>query len=63
MWQQRDLPARLFDIAGYTTAEKPESGWIQATLDDEMDMHQIVPGAIIRDLMDIGGPRLCYEYL
>ncbi|KAL0640687.1 hypothetical protein Q9L58_000358 [Maublancomyces gigas] len=63
LWQQRDLAARLFDIAGYTTAVEPEGGWIQATLDDEMDMHGIIPGARIRDLMDIGGPILCYEYL
>lgn len=63
MWQQRDLAARLSDIAGYTTASEPQGGWVKATLEDKMDMHKIVPSMSIRDLMDISGPELCYEYL
>lgn len=63
MWQQQDPAARLFDIAGFTTAMEPEGGWIRATLEDEMDMHGIVKKERIGDLMNIEGPVLCYEYL
>jgi tyrosinase len=63
-WQQRDLPARLRDIAGYTTQSEPATGWVDATLNDELNMFGIIPNAKVRDVMDIrGGGRLCYDYV
>ena len=62
-WQKRSLPARLRDIAGYTTQNKPPTGWVDATLDDELNMFGIIPNATVRDVMDIRGGRLCYDYV
>ena len=62
-WQERALPARLTDFAGYNTQYEPATGWVNATLDDELNMFGIIPNATIRDLMDIRGGRLCYEYV
>ncbi|KAI5852015.1 hypothetical protein BZA05DRAFT_445177 [Tricharina praecox] len=61
-WQERDLPARLEDIAGYTTQTRPRSGWVNATLDDELNMYGIIPNATVREVMDIKG-GLCFEYV
>lgn len=49
------------DIYGFTTAVEPEGGWVRASLDDELDMHEIIPRARIREVMDIR--ELCYEYM
>jgi tyrosinase len=62
-WQEGALPARLSDFAGYTTEHEPATGWVNATLDDELNMFGIIPNATVRDLMDIRGGRLCYEYV
>lgn len=62
-WQQRDPRARLRDIAGYTTQARPASGWVTATLDDELNMFGIIPNARIRDVMDSGSDLLCVEYV
>jgi len=62
-WQEGALPARLSDFAGYTTEYEPVTGWVNATLDDELNMFGIIPNATVRDLMDIRGGRLCYEYV
>jgi tyrosinase len=51
------------DIAGYTTQDEPATGWVNATLDDELNMYGIIPNAKIRDVMDIGGDLLCMEYV
>jgi tyrosinase len=61
-WQKRNLPHRYYDISGYTTQTKPESGWVAATLDDEFNMFGIIPNATMREVMDIGGDLLCVEY-
>jgi tyrosinase len=58
-WQEKNLPARLTDIAGYTTPNGP----VNATLDDELNMFGVIPNATIRDVMDIRGPLLCFEYV
>ncbi|KAG0134204.1 hypothetical protein HOY82DRAFT_577371 [Tuber indicum] len=42
-WQEKDLANRVRDIAGYTTGSKPESGFVPATLDDELDMKGVIP--------------------
>ncbi|KAI5850689.1 hypothetical protein BZA05DRAFT_338477 [Tricharina praecox] len=62
-WQARDLPARLVDIAGYTSLAQPATGWVNATLDDALNMFGIVPNATVREVMDIGGDLLCAEYV
>lgn len=62
-WQERFLPFRFYDIAGYTTGSEPEGGWVPATLGDELDMKGIIPNERIGDLMDIRGGVLCYEYI
>lgn len=62
-WQQQNLPARLSDIAGYTTQEPPAGGWINATLDDELNMYGVIPNALIREVMDVTGDLLCMEYV
>jgi tyrosinase len=62
-WQQADLAARVKDIAGYTSQERPVGGWVNATLDDELNMFGIIPNVTIREVMDIGSDLLCYEYV
>ena len=63
-WQEQALPERLTDIAGYTANSRAVLGmWVNATLNDEMNMYGIVSNATIRELMDIGSERLCYEYV
>jgi tyrosinase len=58
-WQEQDLSARLTDIAGATVP----NGAIPVTLDDQLSMLDIVPNATVGDVMDIGGDRLCFEYI
>ena len=62
-WQEKDLPNRLYDIAGYTTGSEPQGGWVLATLADELDMKGAIPNQRIWDIMDIRGDVLCYEYV
>jgi len=33
------------------------------TLSHKLNMFGVIPNATIRDVMDIGGPLLCYEYV
>jgi len=58
-WQQQVLPARLTDIAGFTT----QGGRINATLNDELNMFGVIPNARIGDVMDVTGDLLCMEYV
>jgi len=62
-WQEKDLGKRLSDIAGYTTGSEPEGGWVLATLEDVLDMKGVIPNQKIRDIMNIKGGVLCYEYV
>lgn len=62
-WQQQSLPARLTDFSGYTTQDRPAGGWIDATLDDELNMFGVIANARIRDVMDVTGDLLCMEYV
>ncbi|KAA8903648.1 hypothetical protein FN846DRAFT_953684 [Sphaerosporella brunnea] len=67
-WQALDLPARLEDIAGHTSSVKnpalpADYSFVNATLDDVLDMYGVVANATVRDVMDIRGERLCFEYV
>ncbi|KAF8243417.1 Di-copper centre-containing protein [Wilcoxina mikolae CBS 423.85] len=61
-WQKRHLTARLHDISGYTTQDEPATGWVEATLDTELNMLGIIPNATVRDIIDNRGDLLCVEY-
>ncbi|RPA77868.1 Di-copper centre-containing protein [Ascobolus immersus RN42] len=66
-WQKKDLKKRLVDIAGYTSnfppkPEEPGQGWVNATLDDTLDMFGIIPNATVREVMDIRAWPLCFDY-
>lgn len=62
-WQARGLPARLTDLSGYTTQRRPPTGWVTATLDDTLNMYGVTQNATVREVMDIGGDLLCFEYV
>ncbi|KAI5791080.1 hypothetical protein EDC01DRAFT_657047 [Geopyxis carbonaria] len=62
-WQQRDLPKRLNELSGYTTFIEPITGWVNATMDDEMSVFGVHPNATIRQMMDVRGWPSCAEYV
>jgi tyrosinase len=61
-WEQINAAERMFAIEGNTTVTEPPSGWETMTIDYEMDMYDIVPNVTIRDVVNIQGGYLCYEY-
>ncbi|KAL7267860.1 hypothetical protein RUND412_009538 [Rhizina undulata] len=60
-WQEEDLETRLTDITGYTSEYEPSTGWVNVTLDFEIDMFAIIPNATVGEVMDVRGSLLCYE--
>ncbi len=42
---------------------KGDNGGNETTLSHVLEMFGIIPDATIADVMDIGGPLLCYEYV
>lgn len=58
-WQKRGLPGRLEEIAAATVF----GGGVPVTLDMGMSMFEIVPNVTVRDVMDIGGGTLCFDYV
>ncbi|CCX05366.1 Similar to Tyrosinase; acc. no. P07524 [Pyronema omphalodes CBS 100304] len=61
-WQMENKNQRSYDISGYTSKTMPESGWVTATLQDELNMFGIVPNATVAEVMDLDGPY-CVEYI
>ncbi|KAI5812712.1 hypothetical protein BZA77DRAFT_390493 [Pyronema omphalodes] len=61
-WQMQDWERRSRDIAGYTSGSMPASGWVDAKLEDELNMFGIVPNATLAEVMDVYGPY-CVEYI
>jgi tyrosinase len=57
-----DGDRRSYDISGYTSGTMPESGWVTATLQDELNMFGIIPNATLAEVMDLNGPY-CVEYI
>jgi tyrosinase len=74
-WQAKDLDFRLTDMGGRnvpTDAYRNALGlpevtdeWLarETTLDHVLDIGGVYPTATIRDVMDIQGGFLCYEYV
>ncbi|KAI5805056.1 hypothetical protein EDC01DRAFT_610472, partial [Geopyxis carbonaria] len=62
-WQRANPEARFTEISGFTTTTEPAGGWVPARLEDEMNMHGIVPSARIGEIMDTRSGPLCYEYV
>ncbi|RPA76178.1 Di-copper centre-containing protein [Ascobolus immersus RN42] len=60
MWQKKDLGRRVGDIAGYTSQTPLDGKWVNATLEDELDMMGIGGNVRVREVMDSRG--LCVEY-
>ncbi|KAF8470803.1 hypothetical protein BDZ91DRAFT_550920 [Kalaharituber pfeilii] len=62
-WQRANLDSRLKEIAGMTTAKKPETGWVLATLNDTFTAWGLVRDVQIHEIMDIENELLCYAYV
>ncbi|KAF8066692.1 hypothetical protein FPV67DRAFT_1781199 [Lyophyllum atratum] len=58
-WQSLDTSTRFTAISGYTTVSPP---FVATTLDYELDLMGVGQNAIVRDVMDISGDRICVEY-
>ncbi|RDH26962.1 hypothetical protein BDQ94DRAFT_164037 [Aspergillus welwitschiae] len=61
-WQKADLQNRLYQVGGYTTQTEPADGWKNLTLDYTLTTYNIVPNVTVREVMDIQGGYLCYDY-
>ncbi|KAI5843080.1 hypothetical protein DFP73DRAFT_95413 [Morchella snyderi] len=62
-WQERDLQRRLGEVTGGVPSFAADGHWVGISLDDEMDVHGVIPSERVRELMDIRGQALCYEYI
>lgn len=61
-WQQINPDERLSLVAGNTTVTEPPGGFVAMTLDYEMSLFGIVDDVAIRDVTNIQGGYLCYEF-
>jgi tyrosinase len=62
-WQERDLQRRLGEVTGGVPSFAEDGHWVGISLDDVMDVHGVIPSERVRELMDIRGQALCYEYM
>ncbi|KAJ7698575.1 tyrosinase [Mycena rosella] len=60
IWQQMDLPERLFDVSGRSSVDPP---FVNITLAFELKMLNLAPLVPIRDVMDPRSQPLCYTYI
>jgi tyrosinase len=61
IWQEADTANRLYQMNGYTT-QNCGTRCQETTLDYELDIHNIIGGATVNDMMDTTGGMLCYVY-
>ncbi|RDI82366.1 hypothetical protein Vi05172_g7687 [Venturia inaequalis] len=61
-WEQIDAAGRMFAMGGNTTVTEPPGGFVEMTIDYEMNMFDIVPNVTIADVVNIQGGYLCYDY-
>jgi len=59
-WQMMDPHTRLHEISGRSTEKPP---YTNVTLDFKLNGGTLAPMVPIRDVMNIMGPRLCYDYV
>lgn len=57
-----DPENRTYVTSGFTTATEPRDGWEEVTLEYSLQMLDIVPSALIREVVDTHGPLFCYDY-
>lgn len=60
-WQKLDLPARLLDISGPSRSEMTSLS-PNVTLDFVLSVGVLAPDVTIREVMNIQGTVLCYDY-
>ncbi|EAU92372.2 hypothetical protein CC1G_00591 [Coprinopsis cinerea okayama7 len=58
-WQRADLPSRLYQMGGHTSAFPPHG---EATLDHELLFADFAPSLTVRDAMDPRMEPYCYTY-
>ena len=56
----KDVPKRLYEISGRSTVDPP---YENITLEFPLQMSTLGRTVSIRDVMDITGYPLCYEYI
>lgn len=61
-WEQIDAAGRMFAMGGNTTVTESPGGFVEMTIDYEMNMFDIVPNVTIADVVNIQGGYLCYDY-
>jgi tyrosinase len=59
-WQMMDAHKRLHEISGRSTVDPP---YKNVTLDFMLHSSTLAPPVPIRDVMNIFGPVLCYNYV
>ena len=61
-WQQIKPDDRLYLIEGNTTIHEPPTGYEALTLDTVMSMYGVADDIAIRDVQNIQGGYLCYQF-
>jgi tyrosinase len=59
-WQMMDPHARLHEISGRSSVDPP---YRNVTLHFKLKSGTLAPVVPIRDVMNIMGPMLCYDYI
>lgn len=61
-WQSKDPSNRLYQLGGPSSQGPCEGECEETTLDYIMTTYEIRPNVTVKDVMDIQGGYLCYNY-